>query len=827
MFLLHMRTGLRNMAIHPTVRFAFSPVLPVPISRPLHLVSLTRPLRSALPRRNFCASVIYNATNPISLATSSAPGNGVAVAADFDEAPVFDVPPTIPSSTASPSLPVDTQPVSKKDEDPTTPPIASFRLSQVTIDRLATNGITNATEVQAGTFNLIYDGKDVIAKSRTGTGKTLAFALPIMERLALRAKERGPRQRSQGPGCIVLAPTRELAKQVAREMTNIGGPLNLSVECFYGGSSYGPQESALRRGLDVVVGTPGRVMDHMERGTLRLGDIQFAVLDEADEMLSMGFAQDVEHIFESLPSKEERQVILFSATVPTWVKGLAGQFQQQGVVTFDAVTTGSKASTTVRHCAVRVPEREEARGSLLADIIAVHSCIKVVGKNVADASAREAVGPSRAIVFTETKREADELSTSGALDGCGAAVLHGDVSQRQRDVTLSQFRKGKFQVLVATDVAARGLDISGVDVVVQYRVPRDAESYIHRAGRTGRAGKSGTAVVMYSDREVGRLKTLERECRVKFDHEAAPAPELALEAAVDVAMSNLWTVDERVRKHLVGRAEDIINLGAGGADTIASLLAMAGRRTRLDDRSVLSGESGMRTLLVRQPSGAEVGIGMALRFINDIGKRGDDQARVEIGLIRSCRDGSAVVDVASEQAVKLLDQWNIMVESANEEELELNLELATGVPALKDSERRRDGGGRGRGGDRRRGDGGRFGSMTRGRDQRRGGGGGGGGGWREDRFDRGGGGSGGRGGYGGRGGGYSGRGGGSRERSGSYGRGGDYGSRSNDRGNDRGYERGSGRGGGRNGSGWRGGGGDVQAEGMRGRRSSQFLEDDF
>lgn len=849
------------MAIQSTtVRIAFAPPAPLHISRPLSVVTLTRPLHTTLPR-NAHASIIYKATHtgPTSTLPDASIGNGIAIATDdFEEAPVYDAQQSSATTTLPNTQPQDAPPApkqtaakhasstnadSKAVAEGTQPALSTFRLSEATLQRLQENNITHATEVQAGTFNLIYDGKDVIAKSRTGTGKTLAFALPILERLALHAREDGPRGR-KGPGCIILAPTRELAKQVAREMTNLAGPLRLSVECFYGGSSYGPQESALRKGLDIVVGTPGRIMDHMERGTLRLGDIQFAVLDEADEMLSMGFAQDVEHIFQSLPSKEERQVVLFSATVPTWVKGLAAKFQRKGVVTFDAVTSGSKASTTVRHCAVRVPEREDARAGLLADIIAVHSSTRPDGDEP-EPDAKDMLGPSRAIVFTQTKREADELATSGALDGCGAAVLHGDVSQRQREVTLAQFRKGKFQVLVATDVAARGLDISGVDVVVQYRVPMDSESYIHRAGRTGRAGKSGTAVVMFSDREFGRLKVLERECRVKFVQEAAPAPELALEAAVDLAMANLPMVDDRVRKHLANRAEDIVRMGDEGTDTIASLLAMAGRRTTLEDRSVLSGENGMRTLLVRADDGSEVNSSLVMRFINDVGKKAN-HGRVDVGLIRSCRDGSAVVDVASEQAVRLLEQWTRMAEDMQEEDMMLSLELATGVPALKD-ERRRDGF-RGRGGDRRRGDFGRQGMMGRGGGQRRGS-------WRDDRSERGGGGGyqqrngHGRPSFGGR------AGGGQRDRDNSSFRENSYGRSEFGRGGGRG---GGGRGGGWRGGGWRGGsdrraeggerraysdggdrrfsdGGDRRARGSdrhsdiggRSRRTSQFLDDDF
>lgn len=671
-----------------------------------------------------------------------------------------DIPDLVAAADDVPAVPA-----KRKIVDGMGPPLSEFRVSPAVIDLLAKSDITQTTEVQAGTFDIVYDGADVIAKSRTGTGKTLAFALPIMERLAIirgtggdaTADSGGRRSRrrntGEGPGCIVLAPTRELAKQVAREMANLGSVLGLSVECFYGGVGYAPQENALRRGVDVVVGTPGRVIDHLERGTLRLDSIAFAVLDEADEMLSMGFSQDVETVFERLPPADKRQVILFSATVPGWVKNLAAQYQKEDVVTFDAVTRGSMAATTVRHCAVRVPDRDEARASLLADIIAVYSGMSG-SKNGVKATA---AGPSRAIVFTQTKREADELATSGALDGCGAAVLHGDVSQKQREVTLAQFRKGRFQVLVATDVAARGLDISGVDVVVQYRVPHDMDAYIHRAGRTGRAGKNGTAVVMYSDREQRSIGALERNCKIKFERESAPAPELALDAAADVAIANMGAVDDTVVKHLVPKASELLQGAEDPEQVLATVLAIASRRTEFEFRSVLSGEPGKRTLHL--VGSEEITPGFALRFIGELARHVGVNDKV--GLIRQCRDGSTVLDVSADDAEKLVeaseDSQVVMSKS-------VSLSIATRIPALRDDDRRgggrRDGGGRGR-----RGGGGGYGGG--------GYGGRGGGGYRDrggysDRgsyMDRGSG--GGRGGYS-RDGGYS-RGGGA------YGRDGDYG----------------------------------------------------
>lgn len=513
--------------------------------------------------------------------------------------------------------------------------LSNFRITPSVVAALEARGITRMTEVQAGTFDTLFEGKDMIARSRTGTGKTLAFALPLLERLAAaKAAAAKGGNRSRAPLALVLAPTRELAKQVAREMALTGAPLRVSVECFYGGSAYGPQEGALRRGVDVVVGTPGRLMDLLDRRILDLSSVRFAVLDEADEMLSMGFAEDVEHLFSSfvLPP-EERQIVLFSATVPSWVKRLASQHQKSDVVSFDSIGRGDMTATTVKHYAVKVPARESARASLLADILAVYG---------------DGVGGGRAIVFAETKRECDELATSGALEGCGAAVLHGDVTQKQRETTLAQFRSGRFAVLVATDVAARGLDISNVAVVVQYRVPNDAEAYVHRAGRTGRAGASGVAVVMYSDRDGGSLRRLERDCGIKFERAGSPAPEAALEAAATAAASALRGVDASVVKHLLPTAKDLMASVDDPAAAFAACLAVAGRRTRMVERSLLSGESDMKTLLVNG-GGEDLSPAAALRYVAGLAEASGLDATV--GMIRIAADGrSAVVDVKPDTA---------------------------------------------------------------------------------------------------------------------------------------------------------------------------------
>eukprot|EP00188_Purpureofilum_apyrenoidigerum_P005792 Plantae.Rhodophyta-Purpureofilum_apyrenoidigerum.ctg7938.p1 GENE.Plantae.Rhodophyta-Purpureofilum_apyrenoidigerum.ctg7938~~Plantae.Rhodophyta-Purpureofilum_apyrenoidigerum.ctg7938.p1 ORF type:complete len:670 (+),score=128.60 Plantae.Rhodophyta-Purpureofilum_apyrenoidigerum.ctg7938:111-2012(+) len=467
-------------------------------------------------------------------------------------------------------------------EDP--PMVADVDMFEGLKEKLQEKGITQLTSVQAGTFEAIIEGRDIIARSRTGTGKTLAFGLPIVERLRKMAEDNPEsgigRQRGRGPQAIILAPTRELAKQVAAEIDNIGSVCRLKTDCFYGGVSYTIQENALNRGIDILVGTPGRVIDHLEKGKLDLSGATFAVLDEADEMLSMGFAEDIERVLDYLPPKGERQTILFSATVPGWVKSIARQHQQKPFI-YDAIgSETNKTATTVRHCAIRVPDGE-SRGAFLDDIITTYG---------------GAMSQSRCLVFTQTKKEADELVTSGVIQG-GAAVLHGDVSQRQREITLSHFRDGRFPVLVATDVAARGLDITGVDMVIQYSVPQDIDSYIHRAGRTGRAGRSGIAILMHTDRELEQLRRLEKVCGIKLERSGPPSASKVLQACASQASECLKEVEENVISYFVGKATELIETEDPKL-VLAAALALVARRPKFEERSMLTGLTDYKTMIV-------------------------------------------------------------------------------------------------------------------------------------------------------------------------------------------------------------------------------------
>ena len=545
--------------------------------------------------------------------------------------------------------------------------VSRYAISPATAGVLGERGITELTDIQALTFNDVFSGKDIIGRSQTGTGKTLAFGLPIVERLVImqresrtaaaassdRAGDDGtpaaaplPSGKGRAPIAIVLAPTRELARQVSEQLEAIGRPHRLSVACFYGGASYTPQESALQRGLDILVGTPGRIIDHLQRGTLDLSHIRVAVLDEADEMLSMGFAEDVETIFSKMPPKADRQTILFSATMPSWVVKMASQHQRLPVI-HDAVGRGeTRTSKTVRHIAVRVPSEESVRAALLEDILLAYGS--------GDGGGGTGL---RCIVFTETKREADELvGSSSVFRGTVAQVLHGDVSQRQRETTLSQFKMGRFGILVATDVAARGIDISDVDVVLQFRTPRDPDTYIHRSGRTGRAGRAGTAVVLHSDSETGLLRRLEREAGITFERAGPPTTELMLRLAANQMVRTVGDAStSAVIPHFEAAAAQLLREQFEGdaQRALAAALAVASGRTRITHRSVLTGEDGLRTLLLTTPGDA-----LEPRDVLGIVRRlsgGGQHFADQVGKVRLCRDArQAVFDVPAASADAIL-----------------------------------------------------------------------------------------------------------------------------------------------------------------------------
>ncbi|WP_036555143.1 DEAD/DEAH box helicase [Nocardioides insulae] len=344
-------------------------------------------------------------------------------------------------------------------------------------------GYEAPSAIQAATIPPLLAGRDVVGLAQTGTGKTAAFALPVLSNLDLDADPK------DGPQALVLAPTRELALQVSEAFEQYAGKLpGVRLLPIYGGQGYGPQLTALRRGVHVVVGTPGRIMDHLDKGTLDLSRLRFLVLDEADEMLSMGFAEDIETILADTPAT--KQVALFSATMPRQIRRLSQQYLNEP----EEITVKSKAATnaniTQRYLMVSYPQKVDALTRIL-----------------------EVENFDGMIVFVRTKSETDLLAERLRARGFGAAALNGDVPQNVRERIVGQLKDGTLDIVVATDVAARGLDVERITHVVNYDLPTDTEAYVHRIGRTGRAGRSGDAISFVTPRERYLLKAIERNNR--------------------------------------------------------------------------------------------------------------------------------------------------------------------------------------------------------------------------------------------------------------------------------------------------------------------------
>ncbi|CDQ45861.1 DEAD/DEAH box helicase [Mycolicibacterium neoaurum] len=343
-------------------------------------------------------------------------------------------------------------------------------------------GYESPSAIQAATIPPMLAGSDVVGLAQTGTGKTAAFAIPILSKIDVGSRH---------TQALVLAPTRELALQVAEAFGRYGAHLSVNVLPVYGGSSYGPQLAGLKRGAQVVVGTPGRVIDHLEKGSLDLSHLDYLVLDEADEMLQMGFAEDVERILADTP--EYKQVALFSATMPPAIKKITAKYLHDPV----EVTVKSKTQTaeniTQRYLQVSYPRKMDALTRLL-----------------------EVEEGDAMIVFVRTKQATEEVAEKLRSRGFAAAAINGDIPQAVRERTISQLKDGTIDILVATDVAARGLDVERISHVVNFDIPHDPESYVHRIGRTGRAGRSGTALLFVTPRERHLLGSIERVTRQKL-----------------------------------------------------------------------------------------------------------------------------------------------------------------------------------------------------------------------------------------------------------------------------------------------------------------------
>ena len=369
---------------------------------------------------------------------------------------------------------------------------AALALKPEVLKALSDVGYESPSPIQAATIPPLLEGSDVLGQAQTGTGKTAAFALPILSRIELKPGK---------PQALVLAPTRELAIQVAEAFQRYAAHMpGLQVLPIYGGQSYGPQLHALKRGVQIVVGTPGRVIDHLERGTLDLSELKFLVLDEADEMLRMGFIDDVEKVLQATPPS--RQVALFSATMPAPIRKIAQQHLKNPVeVTIKAATT---TNTNIRQ-----------RYWFVSGLHKLDAMTRILEAEPFDAM----------IIFARTKQATEELAEKLQARGLAAAAINGDIAQAQRERVIQQLKDGKLDVLVATDVAARGLDVERISHVLNYDIPYDTESYVHRIGRTGRAGRSGEAILFVTPREKGMLRAIERATRQPIEEMRLPTVE--------------------------------------------------------------------------------------------------------------------------------------------------------------------------------------------------------------------------------------------------------------------------------------------------------------
>uniref|UniRef100_A0A673JB09 RNA helicase n=1 Tax=Sinocyclocheilus rhinocerous TaxID=307959 RepID=A0A673JB09_9TELE len=448
---------------------------------------------------------------------------------------------------------------------------SNFRISQNTITLLRARGVSYLFDIQVKTFNSVYDGKDVIGQARTGTGKTFSFAVPLVEKLQSAAEDR---RRGRAPKVLVLTPTRELAIQVAKDFKDV--TRRLSVTCFYGGSSYNPQLEAIRNGIDVLVGTPGRIRDHLQNNKLDLSQLKHVVLDEVDQMLDMGFAEQVEEILSlsyKKDAEEKPQTLLFSATCPSWVYDVAKKYMRSQFIHVDLIGKKTqKAATTVEHLAIACHWSQ--RASVIGDVVQVYS-----GSH------------GRTIVFCETKRDATELSMNTSIKQ-SAQSLHGDIPQKQREITLKGFRSGTFEVLVATNVAARGLDIPEVDLVIQCSPPNDVESYIHRSGRTGRAGRTGICICFYQRKEESQLKFVEQKAGITFKRVGVPTANDIIQSSSKDAVRFLDSVPAVAVGYFREAARELIEQ-RGAEEALAAALAHISGATSLEQRSLISSDAGV------------------------------------------------------------------------------------------------------------------------------------------------------------------------------------------------------------------------------------------
>lgn len=467
----------------------------------------------------------------------------VAIEEDNDVLKLSDEPSADPETEADAAAPEADAEDAEKESEPEKPEngFATLGLPDKVVEAVKRVGFEQPSPIQAQTIPLLMQGRDVVGLAQTGTGKTAAFALPVLSQI-------DPNKRY--PQALVLAPTRELALQVSDSFQSFADHLGgVHILPIYGGQAYGIQLSGLRRGAQVIVGTPGRVIDHLEKGSLDISNLEFLVLDEADEMLNMGFQEDVERILEDTP--DSKQVALFSATMPNAIRRISRDYLNDP----EEVTVKSETRTNTN-----ITQRY---------LFTAH-------RNKLDAITRilEVTEFEAMIVFVRTKNETEEIAEKLRARGFSAAAINGDIAQQQRERTVDQLRDGRLDILVATDVAARGLDVERISHVLNYDIPNDTESYVHRIGRTGRAGRTGEAILFVTPRERRMLRSIERVTNATIEEMDLPTVDEVNESRkskfMDSITESLEASDLQVFKTMVREYSAANNVPM---DDIAAALA--------------------------------------------------------------------------------------------------------------------------------------------------------------------------------------------------------------------------------------------------------------
>ncbi len=488
-----------------------------------------------------------------------------------------------------------------------------LNLSEPVMQALNDVGYETPTPIQAETIPYMLEGSDVVGQAQTGTGKTAAFAMPLLSQMDLT---------NLGIQVLVLTPTRELAIQVAEAFQRYAAHLNgFHVLPIYGGQEYGGQLRRLKRGVHVVVGTPGRVMDHMRRGTLKLGSLRCLVLDEADEMLRMGFIDDVEWILEQTPS--ERQIALFSATMPRAIRQIARKYlNNPREITIQSKTATLK-TTRQRYLIVNNAHKLDALTRIL------------------EAETFEGI-----IVFVRTKTLTLELSQKLEARGYDSAPLNGDLSQNQRERTIDQFRSSKINILVATDVAARGLDFDHITHIINYDIPSDTGSYVHRIGRTGRAGRSGEAILFVTPREKSMLHAIERTTNQKIEMMDPPSPEV-------INTQRIAKFKQRITDTLNSNDLDFFRelIYQYQQETDVPVMDIAAALARLfqgDEPMLLSKKRRIETFDNRAPQRDRKSRRQNGKYSNEVGM---ERYRIEVGDIHGVKPGNILGAIANETGI--------------------------------------------------------------------------------------------------------------------------------------------------------------------------------